>query len=268
MGIKMKFRINMRIIITLAVGLNLVLLAPLSADAIRLSGGQIMDGQIMDESDNSIVIKTPQGVFTIDKKDIIEREDAKTGKVIARPPVKSMKFRTILWKSFIPAYSPLYETPGHPEYGLPFSMLNLFYFIKFAQYQFGATRPAFFSSPTSTLNDDTMNAFGFIKGLTEAPAIGFSQGIPTLYSSLAYISIVKEYYNLQKDYKVGSVVMKEDIYLKRRKRYLAGYVTTSLISAAVSYYLLKPGSASGRKIAFYMAPNEDNGGSVGVVTTF
>jgi len=266
MGMEMKFIFDKYILLTIF--LLHVLAFSLSADAVRLSGGQVMDGKILDESATSIVIKTPQGIFTIDKKDIIEREDAKTGKVIARPPSKKMDLKTILWKSFIPAYSPLYETPGHPEYGLPFAMLNLGYFYKFVNYL--ATRQQVDFWQSHKISDPGHAFTVFIWGHSQYNTYLLNSGFTGDYSAATnvYYTFMKEWYNGHRDYRVGSEIMTEERYLERRKKYLTGYIVSSLVNAAVSWYVLKPGKTGGPGLAVYFIPTEDNGGAFGFVSAF
>ena len=83
-------------------------------------------------------------------------------------------------------------------------------------------------------------------------------------------------YNNHKDRKVGGAIVREEVYFHRRDLYLEGYITTSLVSFALSWYVYKKegrlGSyfnteRNGMKTAFYAFPVND-GARFGTITTF
>ena len=60
----------------------------ISADAIRLLGGQYLEGKIIEESEKAIIFKTSKGSFTIKKSDILEMERPDSKEKIVKPPVE------------------------------------------------------------------------------------------------------------------------------------------------------------------------------------
>lgn len=99
----------------------------LFGDAIRLSGGQVIEGTILEEQDNVILFESATGTFSFEKRDILEIERDGDDFKIARLPENDMDPLMGAAFSFIPGYSGLYSTK-RPELGIPFAMVDLYFF--------------------------------------------------------------------------------------------------------------------------------------------
>lgn len=86
------------------------------ADIIRLNGGQVIEGEVLSESDKILVIRTTSGDLTIRKEDILERQRPGQ-KAFPRPPESIPDPVVSAAKSFIPFYSGFYETEDE-EFGV------------------------------------------------------------------------------------------------------------------------------------------------------
>lgn len=253
-------------------------------DALRLSGGQIMEGKIVSESDSVIVIRTDQGDFSIDKKDILEVDRGAGAGKIARVPEESVSPRRAALMSFIPGYSGLYQWKGHPEAGVPFSMLSMYYFYKFFIYQTTAVPVTFAKSQfagdllmgrnfiQTKMNYDGMG--GFVSSVYSSGGYTGDPGVPIL----AYFMIEKKIYEKSKEMKVQGETMGAGYYGWRKRQFFTGYVVTSALSAALSYYVISRSesgrpilpfmSAGSSSVAFYALPTMDRGFQAGLVVGF
>lgn len=258
----------------------------LSAEAIRLTSGQVLEGRIMEESDKIIVIQTSKGTFTIKKTDILEMERPDSKDTIIKAPADPRLSKVkLVAMSFIPGYSPLYNSKEHPEFGIPFAMLSLNYFYKFLQYQVNSKSVGYLDSL------EMKNPMGIINTLKAGPdfvskELGlYSQSNSANYSGANqyytqafyhYLNARTIIYNRHPDKLVNGQLMSEDEYYKAKKRYLADYVAVSVVNAAVSYFILNSEGGvgalykaenNGIKTYFYAVPTFD-GGVFGAVSRF
>ena len=102
--------------------LALLLPAALAADAIRLNGGQFLDGRIVEESDKTIIFETDLGVLAIPRSDIVEIE-RQGGARIPRTQSQSASPGEAALYSLIPFYSGFYRTRAQ-EFGVLPSLLQ------------------------------------------------------------------------------------------------------------------------------------------------
>lgn len=247
----------------------LLLPSLISAEMIRLNGGQLMEGQIIDESEKTIIIKSKDGIFTIDKKDILEMERSNTKDKIAKVPRKKSSPVKVLLMSFIPGYSPLYQLSDHPEAGVPLSVLSFAYFYSYVQYQFNSHTVSFLDSA------EIKNPGNFMLNSTFLPST-LTGIVPAGAEFYTTFYLKHDYYEKNKERIVNGQKMSEQTYLFNKNKNLQGYLTTSVVNAILSYYLLRKDGGigtlyntefNGMKTAFYAIPTSD-GALFGSITTF
>ena len=279
-SIKTKFQIILFLII------NLSFYNSLFAESVRLTSGQILEGKILEDSEKVIVIQTNKGTFTVRKVDILEMERPGSKDTIVKPPEeKKIGKLGLAFMSFIPGYSPIYQSKEHPEFGVPLAMLSLNYFYHLLQFQFNSSRPGFLNSI------EMKNPMALYYNVFVAPTIvGEQMGIisknPTnnpindfyTYSQAltTYINVRSILYQNNNDRIVEGKLMTEEVYLNERKKNLASFVAVSVLNGAISYYLLSSEGnlgalykteTKGIKTVFYAFPAPD-GGIFGVASRF
>ncbi len=245
----------------------------LNADAIRLTSGQIVEGNILEESDKIIILQTPKGTFTIKKSDIMEMERSDSSEKIAKLPIEPKpSVAKVLLMSFIPGYSPLYYSKEHPEFGIPFAMLSLNYFVRFLQFQTMSVRVGFLDSVESK------TPAGLYLNLIYGPklvgqdvygVINMPSNHPEYANaSFIYNNLRTGIYNFSRDRMVGGQTMTEDEYSNIKRNHLTNYLIVSTINAAISYYMLRnengfgafyKSNYNGVKTLFYALPTAEGG---------
>ena len=221
----------------------------LNADAIRLTSGQIVEGNILEESDKIIILQTPKGTFTIKKSDIMEMERSDSSEKIAKLPIEPKpSVAKVLLMSFIPGYSPLYYSKEHPEFGIPFAMLSLNYFVRFYL--------NLIYGPKLVGQD----VYGVINMPSNHPEYA--------NASFIYNNLRTGIYNFSRDRMVGGQTMTEDEYSNIKRNHLTNYLIVSTINAAISYYMLRnengfgafyKSNYNGVKTLFYALPTAEGG---------
>ena len=248
----------------------------LFAESIRLTSGQVLDGTILEESEKVVVIQTSKGIFTVRKTDILEMERPGSKDTIIKPPAeKKLSKINMTLLSFIPGYSPIYQSKEHPEFGVPFAMLSLNYFYHFLQFQFNSKRASFLHSI------EMKDPFGLVFNLSYGPnavatEMGLISNTPSSTgqnfnygpSAAVYFNARTILYQKHSDRIVEGRVMTEDEYLKEKKRYLGSFVAASILNGAVAYFLLSSENnigalykmeSNGIKTIFYAFPSPDGG---------
>lgn len=83
--------------------------ASLAADAIRLNGGQVLEGRIIEESDKTIIFESDAGILTIPRSDVVEVERPGDPRIprVDREGVRPANAAAL---SLIPFYSGFYRT--------------------------------------------------------------------------------------------------------------------------------------------------------------
>ncbi len=250
----------------------------LSAESIRLTSGQILDGKILEESEKVIIIQTSKGTFTVKKTDILEMERPDSKDSIVKPPEeKKLSKLSLGLMSFIPGYSPIYNSKERPEFGVPFAMLSLNYFYHFLQFQFNSKHASFLNSI------EMKNPLAAIYNFAYFPvSTGYKLGAQSSNLSdnglgiYVYFSARTALYQKHSDRVVEGRLMSEDEYLKEKRRYLESFIAVSILNGAISYFILSSEGnlgafykteSKGIKTVFYAFPSPD-GGLFGVASRF
>ncbi|MBU45424.1 MAG: hypothetical protein CMN76_19590 [Spirochaetaceae bacterium] len=205
----------------------------LFADVIRLNGGQILEGEVVDESEKLLVIETGTGTFTIRKEDILERERPGGPRIVRidRQPVEPLN--TAL-RSFIPFYSGFYETEDE-EFGLFFATLQGIYALGAIDNMPGLRRnigwdnPQYWKGPL----DHGQSANELLLGLDFGGF--FSRSPVDNYLTLESITKYNDSYYPVKTVLTQKVRSKKDSDSNFRNN-LRGYLITSLIHAGLTYW--------------------------------
>ena len=211
----------------------LISASSLTAEVIRLNGGQILEGEVLDESDKLLVIETATGTFTIRKEDILERERPGSKKIV-RLERESLTPMGAAGRSFIPFYSCFYETEDE-EFGLLFATLQGAYAVGIVDNMPGLRRdigwdnPQYWKGPL----DHGQSANEFLQGLNLS---AFFNGNPVdNYVTLEYLTKYNDSFYPVKTVLTQKVRSKRDSDSNFRNN-LRGYLITSLIHAGLTYW--------------------------------
>ncbi|HBS06537.1 MAG TPA: hypothetical protein DEA96_16330 [Leptospiraceae bacterium] len=224
---------EMKLAIRLILVSILISSGSLAADVIRLNGGQILEGKIIDESDKLLVIETGTGTFTIRKEDILERE-IPGGKKIVRLNREGVTPLGTAGRSFIPFYSGFYETEDE-EFGLLFATLQGIYALGTLDNMPGLRRdigwdnPQYWKGPL----DHGQSANEFLQGLNLSAF--FNGNVVDNYFTLEYLTKYNDSYYPVKTVLTQKVRSKKDSDSNFRNN-LRGYLITSLIHAGLTYW--------------------------------
>lgn len=230
----------------------------LFAESIRLTSGQILEGKILEESDKILVLQTSKGTFTIKKTDILEMERPGSKETITKAPEeKKLSYLNLALFSFIPGYSPIYNSKERPEIGIPFAMVNLNYFYHFLQFQFNSNTVSFresiemknpiagyynyFVMPGNVAYQRGVNTFN-PDGTQNYGSSGYLQG------TYIYFQFRDIFYAKNKDRVVEGRQMTEEEFLNEKRRNLENYIMASIVNGLVAYFLL---SSEGNLGALY-----------------
>ena len=215
----------------------------LFADAIRLSGGQVIEGTIIEEQEDLIIFKTEIGVLSLEKRDILEIEkEGGDHKIIRLPdPTEDASPLYAAAMSYIPGYSGLYLTK-RAELGVPFTILNTYYFLKAVDYlslrqkvdffdsdyynsrfRFGGNEPIY-----SLVNEVRYNSVG--EGL-------FNGGTVWKQEHLIHYWIY-QHSEMEYDTRLGGRIDKNQM-SRYGNNYLRLWLAYSTLNAALSYALLQ-----------------------------
>lgn len=99
------------------------LAGPLLADAVRLNGGQILEGEILSESEDDVTIRTVDGTFVIPRVDVLEMEKGAARDLLGPSPRPDAVTTALM--GFIPFYSGLFQTRNDFA-GVPLAAANGF----------------------------------------------------------------------------------------------------------------------------------------------
>ncbi len=251
---------------------------PLFADAVRLSGGQVLEGSIVGESDEVLIIETSTGPVSIDKKEIlvIEREGQnKIPRIPAREvsPVKAIGF------SMIPGISGFYYT-DNPLPGVFFSVATLASFTKWFQFYSGKKRINYYKSDTfqdryfyNDPGESYLNNRYYLPGFINT---SFNLGIPYQKTFPAYIFLQESLYNRSPEYKVAGKMYDEVTYRRIRNRFGKYFIFFTMLDAGLSYWysssqkssLSKQSPVGDTDLAFYVVPSLDDAVEFGLYFRF
>lgn len=212
---------------------TLVAAGSLQADVIRLNGGQILEGKVVEESDKLLVIETGNGTFTIRKEDILERE-REGGPRIVRVGMEKADPMTTAARSFIPFYSGFYETEDE-EFGLLFATMQGAFALgtidnmPFLRNDIGWDNPQYWNGPL----DHGQSAQEFLLGL-DFPGF-FSRPPAENYVILESLTKYNDSFYPVKTVLTQKVRSKKDSDSNFRNN-LRGYLITSLIHAGLTYW--------------------------------
>jgi len=231
----------------------IILLAttPLFADAIRLSGGQVVEGTIVSENETYIIMKTLNGTLSFEKKDVLEIEKAGTKKIVREPLAGDYKRTGAALRSFIPGYSGLYESKT-PSAGIPFAVGNFYYGLNMLYFYFDVKKISldksewnksgtnFFISyyGSNSLMSQSMYQILSSQGCNYSSNCNINTYQSSFYGSLAMTNFIQRqiYKTLFQEYKVNNAVYTKHELAVERERVLVGYLFFSSISALLSYY--------------------------------
>lgn len=256
----------------------------LLAESIRLTSGQILEGKIVEESEKILVLQTNKGTFTIKKTDILEMERPGSKETITKAPEdKKLSKLNIALLSFIPGYSPTYNSKERPEIGIPFAMANLFYFYHFLQFQFNSNTLSFQES--SEMRNPILALYNYVAlpgytanqlGIGNPQNSNFFGSYQYLQGAYVYFQIRDIFYLKNKDRVVEGRQMTEEEYLNEKRRYLESYAIASIVNGLVAYFLLSSENNigalyktehNGIRTVFYAVPTP-NGASFGAASRF
>ncbi|HMV44479.1 MAG TPA: hypothetical protein PK079_21085 [Leptospiraceae bacterium] len=256
----------------------------LLAESIRLTSGQILEGKIVEESEKILVLQTNKGTFTIKKTDILEMERPGSKETITKAPEdKKLSKLNIALLSFIPGYSPTYNSKERPEIGIPFAMANLFYFYHFLQFQFNSNTLSFQES--SEMRNPILALYNYVAlpgytanqlGIGNPQNSNFFGSYQYLQGAYVYFQIRDIFYLKNKDRVVEGRQMTEEEYLNEKRCYLESYAIASIVNGLVAYFLLSSENNigalyktehNGIRTVFYAVPTP-NGASFGAASRF
>lgn len=224
--------IAMKTVIGILIGL-IIFSTGLSAEVIRLNGGQILEGEVIDESDKLLVIETGTGTFTIRKEDILERERP-GGPKIVRLDRQSLSPMGAAARSFIPFYSGFYETEDE-EFGLLFATLQGVYALGTIDNMPGLRRDIGWNNPQYWKGplDHGQSANEFLQGLDFGAF--FTRSAVDNYVTLEALTKYNDSFYPVKTVLTQKVRSKKDSDSNFRNN-LRGYLITSLIHAGLTYW--------------------------------
>lgn len=247
----------------------------LSADALRLSSGQVVEGRIVDESESVIVMQTRLGPIQIEKKDILEIERTGKDPRIARIPKEQISSTSAFAWSLVPFYSGFYQT-DMPALGVPFAAATGYYGLQLLRLQLGAVRHTDWESPHRRTDVFAGVALRIAVGLQENPAFQLQSSDPVLYELARGYLLAPNVFRVQstQSVKVGSKIYTKTEYAGFRRRTFYRFVGSGLVGGFLAFSYIKwfapPASTAGQQLefaGFYLAPKED-GSSAGFAFTF
>lgn len=267
----------------------LLLLLPvlsLSADVIRLNGGQIIEGRVISESDKILIIETEAGQLRIRTEDILERQRPGQNP-IPRPEFNPPTATGAALRSFIPFYSGFYETEDE-EFGvIPATLVGGFALAAIdtmpglrhdkgwsdSQFIFGGSPVEFGGTKPSA------TTYVFLSGLIlRKPILATSQDTLETYFYSRYLTENNDNFFPVVTSLTGSTRSKKDTDNNFRNA-VRNYTVMSLIHAGLVYWHVSryqggsmysdsgPGFATGG-ITGYVIPNADNGMNFGMIMSF
>lgn len=211
---------------------------PLLADALRLTSGQVIEGQILDESEAVVVIRTQRGAISVDRKDILDIERSGGPKKIARVPKERPRPLTAALLSFIPFYSGLYAG-SEPALGLPFAAANGIYGLRLFRLLVGRTAYTNWADRNTVSNVFLLTSVGLGFGSQRGtPPTVLGERESTLFFGYALAPDVFRFVPTA-SVRVGGSVYTKDAFADYRRRTFYRYLGVSSLSGAAAYVLLR-----------------------------
>ena len=220
------------------VGLVVLVLLPVAvrADAIRLSSGQVIEGKILRESDEYILVRTRLGPVRLAKQDIlvIERGPGAAKRILRVPPDRVTPLSALL-TSFIPFYSGFYGT-DEPAAGVPFAAANGYFALILIKLYAGAVAYTDWGSPQ--VRTDMFNFIAlreFVERQTN-PTYSFAAENPTInfhfLGSLMAPDVIR--FIPVASMKVGGRIYTKDQLAGYRRRTFYRYAGASIVGGVLS----------------------------------